>query len=142
MSPSEVSSSVAFSAFPTWGNHHRAVGAGTSPPPEGDTPPQHLLRPPARSQALAATQVGCGDSYSRIFRLVFRSLSCQGNVTKTASWFCLLESGTANVGLDLEWGSPPVTSGSCQRRDLHTDALGLLIDDMEVCPWPHSFAAY
>lgn len=61
---------------------------------------------------------------------------------KIAFWFCVLDSGTTSVvGFGLEWGSL-VTSGSCQRHDSHLDALGFLIDDTEVYPWPSSFVAY
>ena len=52
-----------------------------------------------------------------------------------ASWFCVLDAVTKDMGARSGMGSLPSRDpGSCQRRDLHTDALGVLMDDMEAYP--------
>lgn len=113
-------------------------------PPKGDPGPLRCCPPlPPRQTPVPGPwppPVG-GDFASCIFCLVPHTLSCQVNVMKIASWFCVLDSGTTSVGLGLEWDSLG-TSGSCQHHDSHTEALGFLIDDTEVYPWPSSFAAY
>lgn len=54
---------------------------------------------------------------------------------KRASWICVLDAVTKDMGARSGMGSLPSRNpGSCQRRDLHTNALGVLMGDVEAYP--------
>lgn len=108
--------------------------AGPPPPPRKRRPRAHQALPQPRSPWQPPEG---GDFPSCVFWPLLSTHSSLSRLLgmKRASWICVLDAVTKDMGARSGMGSLPSRNpGSCQRRDLHTNALGVLVGDTEAYP--------